>query len=129
MAKNQKTKRSPVPLLTLLVLLLLGTAGCRGNDPGPAPDQTADPAEDVTSNGDAEEEGGTMRETLLSENGKPVYALIRPENADEGSVKAAVEFRKTFEEKTGIALNFGTDWGKPGSAPDMETPEILFYIK
>ncbi|MBQ3955502.1 MAG: hypothetical protein II680_06400 [Clostridia bacterium] len=128
MAQYLKKKKIPLPALLVLLLLLLGTAGCRGNDPGPAPDQTADPAEDVTSNGDAEEEGGTMREIILSENGKPVYALIRPENADEGSVKAAVEFRKTFEEKTGIALNFGTDWGKPGSAPDMETPEILFGI-
>lgn len=65
---------------------------------------------------------------ILAKNGKADYSLIRAEDADRETIEIAVYFRRIFQEKTGIALEFGTDWVKPGTAPDMETMEILIGV-
>lgn len=65
---------------------------------------------------------------ILAKNGKAHYRLIRAEDADRETVEIAVNFRRVFQEKTGIALEFGTDWVKPGTAPDMEAMEILIGV-
>ena len=107
-------------IMLLAAFLLL--AGCKGTSPAEQePSGEEIPVSVETPEPDAQP-------VILAENGTAYFSLVRAENADNQSVDIAVEFRRTFEEKTGISLAFGTDWEKPGTAPDMETKEILLGV-
>ena len=105
----------------ILLALCLFLAGCGAGtsadgepEPQPGPEETALP--------------DSPAGIILAENGKAYYSLVRAEDADRDTVEIALEFRRVFQEKTGISLSFGTDWVKPGSSPDMEAAEILIGV-
>ena len=116
-------KRKNLTVLLILPVLTVLLWGC-GMDPDPGREESG--TEIKTE--DRSEMNETGREIILAENGAALYAVVRAENADENTVKAAVEFRRALEEKAGVKFAFGTDWTKPGEAADTETPEILFGI-
>jgi hypothetical protein len=61
--------------------------------------------------------------TIISE-GKSDYTLVRAEKANEMTVDAVVDLRRTFTEKFGAEPDIGSDWVKKGEKiPDRK--EIL----
>ena len=108
----------------LLWVICLFLAGC-GTRSSQQMEMKSEPAGDALQEAAAAQESDSV---TLAENGVAYYNLVRAENADNVSVDLAVEFRRVFQEKTGLALTFGTDWVKPGNDPDMESMEILFGV-
>ena len=53
------------------------------------------------------------------------YTIVRPDEADSGTVDAAIALNKALEEKLGGKLTLTTDWIKRGEEPPAGTLEIL----
>ena len=57
--------------------------------------------------------------------GEAKYVVVRPENATQAEIDAAVSVRSAIEKLTGVAPNLTTDWIKRGQEYDPSTFEIL----
>ena len=57
--------------------------------------------------------------------GEAKYVIVRPENATQAEMDAAVAIRTAIEKQTGVSPTVTTDWIKRGQEYDSSTSEIL----
>jgi len=96
-------------LLMLLSALVLTSCGSEA-----VPEQETEAPAVQTEETAAQETG-----IRLTDGKASLFKIVRPEDADEEEVDAAIEFRKALEEKTGVKFAFGTDWEEKGSVPEI----------
>ncbi|MBQ2725305.1 MAG: hypothetical protein IJF78_06350 [Clostridia bacterium] len=65
---------------------------------------------------------------ILTEGQTAKFKIVRAEDANDAVVDAAIDFRKSLTELTGVNFEFGTDWTKKGTEVDETQPEILLGV-
>lgn len=55
---------------------------------------------------------------VVARDNKAIYTIVRPDNADEATVGAAVALKKMLTDISGVNFSIITDWVKPGVDPD-----------
>ena len=84
-------------LILLLCMILPTAVSCQTNPDTP----------DVESSSEYESVGETEpldREVPIIENGKAKFVLVKPQNASGDMLDLVLDFRSTFEKRTGIKL-------------------------
>lgn len=105
-------------MLALLLAAALTVCSCESEEQPPVvEDTTAEVA--VTT-----EEPQPTTIDLVS-GGVAKYVIVRPEEATQTEIDAAVAIRTTIESATGVAPTLTTDWVKRGQEYDSSTYEIL----
>ncbi len=114
-------------LLLVIITLLCLLCACGGQ--GEAQTTTASDTQTSASATSATETSASaaLTEVNIVEAGKPIFKLIRDEDAasDSSDVAQARVLADTVKELTGVSLSLGTDWIKRGTEHDASTYEIL----
>ena len=103
-------------LLILLALCLSLLAAC-GDSNHPHPPDTSSPLINETET--------PVRDIAIVQDGVANYTVVRPENANQNTIDAAVLVAQSIKEYTGIFPKISTDWTKRGEEPDAAAHEIL----
>lgn len=94
-----------VVLLILFLTLMLSLASCQSPEPTP----------DGESVSDSETDGEEIAEPLeIVKDGATRYTIVRPDEADDKTVEAAIRLMNAISEKYGIAINLASDFDLPG---------------
>ncbi len=117
--------RSWISLL-LCIIMLLGTvclSGCSG-----ITELFKKPNADVLEESEStpEESEAPPARIALVENGKAVYTVVYPNDADYTVLNAMDKFIAAVKDATGVKLNSKSDNLRPGQTRDENAKEILF---
>ncbi len=103
-------------LLTLLAAATILTLPACIKDKTPTPAETTAPVVETTA---------APATVDLVTGGAANYVIVRPEDASETEIKAAIAVRDAITALTGATPNLTTDWVKRGQEYDPNTREIL----
>ena len=112
-----------ISLLCLLAILAQLLCACGEKQPTETPADTTATTEITTTATEAE-----VNEALLplTENGKAIYRVIRPEMPTKATLDTALALLAYIKEASGVNHDIDTDWVRRGGDPDaMSEYEIL----
>jgi len=102
-------------------LLTFAAVSCSGNV-----DIPADTTETVAQT-QPETEPAPTTVSLIDENGKALYRIVRPDEGSDGEVQAGIDFKKSLKALTGTDFTLTTDFLMPNESIEKlsEVREIL----
>ena len=103
------------------LLLAFAAVSCSGNDDIPA-DITETVAQTLPETTPA-----PTKVSLLDENGKALYRIVRPDEGSDGEIQNGVDLKKSLKALTGVDFSITTDFLMPNESLEAvaEVPEIL----
>lgn len=125
--KNKTSLRILAFALLLLQLLLLCacTGGTGGADTSGADTSSGTPTDTASDTTTAPESTVPAGISLIGEDGKARFKVIRPEDCGSALTGAASAFRTALSKTCGAELQIATDWVKKEEDIDNEAFEIL----
>ena len=105
----------------LALLLAFAAVSCSGNDDIPA-DTTETVAQTLPETTPA-----PTTVSLLDENGKALYRIVRPDEGSDGEIQNGVDLKKSLKALTGVDFSITTDFLMPNESLEAvaDVPEIL----
>lgn len=103
------------------LLLAFAAVSCSGNDDIPA-DTTETVAQTLPETTPA-----PTTVSLLDENGKALYRIVRPDEGSDGEIQNGVDLKKSLKALTGVDFSITTDFLMPNESLEAvaDVPEIL----
>ena len=106
--------------LLLMLLIAFSAVSCAAGD---IPEETTLP--ETTHAPETEPAPTTV--SLIDENGKSIYRIVRPDEGGDGEIQAGIDLKISLKEQSGTDFSITTDFLMPNESIEKlsEVPEIL----